>query len=174
MSGPAAEVQGLGSDLAVLYGRELDRLVKELEAYPEEALLWSVQGEQRNRPGNLALHVAGNLLYYVGDGLAQTGYVRDRAAEFESRDLPREELIRRLHAARAVVTDALANVSDVAMGQAYPGTPPSRMEGITTRAFLLHLLWHVGWHTGQVYYHRLALTSSAGGAMESAPSSGLA
>ena len=166
MSGSASEVPRVGSDLAELFGRELDRLVREVEAYPEEALLWSVQGEQRNRPGNLALHVAGNLLHYVGDGLAQTGYVRDRAAEFGSRDVPREELIRRLHTARAVVTDALADVSDVAMGQAYPGTPPSRMEGITTRAFLLHLLWHVGWHTGQIYYHRLALTSSAGAATE--------
>ena len=166
MSGSAKEVPPIGSDLAALYGRELDRLVRELEAYPNEALLWSVQGEQRNRPGNLALHVAGNLLHYVGAGLAQTGYVRDRTAEFGSRDVPREELIRELHAARAVVTDTLADVSDVAMGQAYPGTPPSRMVGITTRAFLLHLLWHVGWHTGQVYYHRLALASSAGGAMD--------
>jgi hypothetical protein len=52
-------------------------------------------------------------------------------------------------------------LADEAMDRAHPGEVPARLQGITMRAFLLHLLWHVGWHLGHVYYHRLGLVDTA-------------
>src|ERR1700677_669039 len=41
-----------------------------------------------NSVGHLVLHLTGNLNYYVGAEIAQTGYVRDRPKEFAETTLP--------------------------------------------------------------------------------------
>lgn len=151
---PSTE-QPPGPDFADLYAREIGRFVRELGAYEREEELWTVHGRQGNAPGTLALHIAGNLRHYIGAGLGGTGYVRDRPAEFGRRDVPRAELIAELERCRAEIDPVLRGLTGADMASVYPGEPPERMQGITTRAFLLHLLWHMGWHLGQLYYHRL-------------------
>ena len=146
---------GAGRDFAWIFGRELEKLAHEVEAYSSEAALWHARGGQKNSPGTLALHLVGNLSHFIGAGLGGTGYVRDRAAEFTDRDVPRAELLDRIASCRASVVDVLESLDDAAVGGVYPAEPPAGMEGITTRALLLHLTWHLGWHLGQIYYHRL-------------------
>ena len=51
--------------------------------------------------------------------------------------------------------NATRNMSDEVMDGRYPGRPPSSMYVVGTRRFLMHLLWHLGWHEGHIYYHRL-------------------
>ena len=143
-----------GTDFASLMGRELDRLTREIEAYEDEAELWIARGYQKNPPGTLALHLCGNLLHYVGEGLGNTGYVRDRAVEFSDR-VSRAEILERIGECKNVVTSVLTAVDDAALDAVYPGEPPTRMTGVRTRPFLLHLTWHLGWHLGQIHYHRL-------------------
>ena len=75
-------MNALGQELADLYGRELDRLAKEVAAYRSDDDLWSTMGSQKNPAGTLALHLVGNLSAYVGSGLGDSGYVRDRDLEF--------------------------------------------------------------------------------------------
>ena len=149
----------MGSDFGEIFCRELDRLKSEIEAYEDESALWLVLGGQKNAPGTLVLHLAGNLMHFIGAELGGIGYVRDREAEFSDRDVSRAELLRRIAACRATIAPILEALSDDVMETTYPGTAPSRMVGITTRAFLLHLTWHIGWHLGHIYYHRLALAS---------------
>ena len=150
----------MGQDFANIYGRELDRLAEEVAAYENDSDLWSTSGGQKNPPGNLALHTAGTLMHYISGGLGASGYVRDRDREFSERDVPRAEIVRRIRECRDTVVPVLEGLEDAALDGAHPGEVPARLQGITTRAFLLHLLWHVGWHLGHVYYHRLGLTDT--------------
>jgi hypothetical protein len=51
--------------------------------------------------------VAGNLQHFIGSVLGNTGYVRDRAAEFARRSGNRAEVIAELTRARQVVISVL-------------------------------------------------------------------
>jgi len=76
--------------------RELKALRREIEAYPSEDGMWEVLPGIANPGGNLALHLAGNIQYFLGNVLGKSGYVRNRDAEFGSRDVPRNELLREI------------------------------------------------------------------------------
>lgn len=147
----------MGRDFAHIFARELDRLAGEIDAYQNEADLWRTSGSQKNPPGTLALHTVGGLLSMIGAALGGTGYVRDRDREFRERDVPRAEVVRRIRECRDIVVPVLESVDEATLEGAHPGKVPEHLKGITTRAFLLHLLWHVGWHQGHIYYHRLGL-----------------
>ena len=94
--------------VAAILDRDLRTLRREVEAYPDDRALWQEVSGISNVAGTLVLHLAGNLQHYVGARLGQTGYVRDRSAEFASRDVPRSELLRQIEAARAAVKAALS------------------------------------------------------------------
>jgi uncharacterized damage-inducible protein DinB len=151
-------VSTTGKDLALVIGRELDRVADEISAYRDERNLWVTQGAQRNAPGTLALHLAGNLQHYIGAGLGDTGYVRDRAAEFNDRDVPREELLARLREARDTTVRVLSELDEETFvtGRCAVELPEAYVD-MTVRALVIHLTWHLGWHEGQIYYHRLAV-----------------
>ena len=150
----------LGQDFARIYDRELDRLATEVAAYTSDADLWSTVGAQKNPPGALALHVVGGLLAMIGAALGGTGYVRDREREFSGRDVPRNEVVRRIRECRDVIVPVIEGLDDAMLTATYPGKTPPRLEGISTQGFLMHLLWHLGWHLGHVYYHRLGIAES--------------
>ena len=38
---------------------------------------------------------------------------------------------------------------------------PEAYADMTVRAYMIHLTWHIGWHQGQIYYHRLAVEPPA-------------
>ena len=94
--------------VAAILDRDLGTLRREVEAYPDERGLWQEVPGISNVAGTLALHLAGNLQHYIGARLGRTGYVRDRAAEFARRDVPRSELLSQIEAARAAVKAALS------------------------------------------------------------------
>jgi len=148
-----------GQDLAAIFEREFNRLVSEIGAFENEDDLWTVHGQQKNSPGTLALHLCGNLLHFVGAELGDTGFVRDRDGEFSSR-MSRQELIAHVVASRGTVVRVLLGLPNEVLDGIYPGEPPETMRGVGTRRFLMHLLWHFGWHEGHIYYHRLGATTS--------------
>jgi len=56
--------------------------------------LWKRPYPYGNSIGHLLLHLIGNLNYYIGAGVAGTGYVRDRDREFnETARRPKEEVL---------------------------------------------------------------------------------
>lgn len=142
--------------IATVMTRELRALRREVESYPSDADLWELVPGIANPGGNLVLHLAGNIQYFVGNVLGKTGYVRNRDAEFGDRDVPRDELLRELDQAIAAVETGLARVSDADLAQTYP--EPVGGISSTTGAFLAHLAVHLAYHLGQVDYHRRILT----------------
>lgn len=148
----------LGPAFARILTRELERLIRLLEAYPDEESLWRVEGSVRNSAGTLALHMAGNLEHFVGHVLGESDYVRDREAEFGERDVPRGEMIRRIRRCQETVRESLDTMSDETLLDPCPGPLPGSLGAEPSAAeFLTHLTWHLGWHLGQVDYHRRLL-----------------
>lgn len=152
--GEAPVSAAAGAAFARIVRRELGRLADEIRAYPAEESLWRIAGETKNSGGTLALHLVGNLQHYVAGTLGGSGYVRDRDAEFNDRDVPREQILARIEACRRAVPSVLEDLSEEVLASSYPGTLPEHMGEATTREFLLHLVWHLGWHLGQISYHR--------------------
>ena len=153
-------MSALSRDFARILGRDLHKVAEQVEAYADEGDLWSVFGETKNSAGTLALHIVGNLEHFVSGVLGNSGYVRDRDAEFGNRDVPREELIRRLAECREHVVTTLEGLSDAALQLPYPGKLPAHLEGASTHLFLLHLAGHLNWHLGQMDYHRRMLPAT--------------
>jgi uncharacterized damage-inducible protein DinB len=136
--------------------RDLRALRREVEAFPDERDLWRVPPGVTNSAGTLALHLAGNIQHYVGAVLGHTDYVRDRAAEFSRRDVPRPEILGQIDAAIRAVERGLAALSDATLAADYP--EPVAGFTVTTSEWLVHLAVHVGYHLGQVDYHRRIVT----------------
>lgn len=147
----------LARDFARIVGRDLDKLAQQIEGYPSDADVWRVAGDTKNSAGTLALHLVGNMEHFIGAVLGHTGYVRDRDAEFATRDVPRKEIVTLVTACRGQVVSTLEGLSDAALHLPYPGKLPPHMEGATTHLFLVHLTAHLSWHMGQVDYHRRML-----------------
>jgi uncharacterized damage-inducible protein DinB len=132
--------------------RDLNKLEQELRQYPTESLIWKVEQGITNPAGNLTLHLCGNLQYYVGAVLGNTGYVRNRDLEFTAKDKSRADLLSELERTRAAVNATLPVLSEAQLQSEYPvdvfGKP------MKTLYFLIHLTAHFSYHLGQVNYHR--------------------
>ena len=144
--------------LSGILARDLISLRKEIEAYPGEPDLWRGAEGITNSGGTLALHLAGNLQHFIGAVLGNTGYIRNRDAEFAERDVPRAEVLHRIDAALAAVKDTLAGLSDADLAREYP-LPVGKVR-VETGDFLIHLATHLTYHLGQVDYHRRMVTRS--------------
>ena len=149
----------LARTLEAILVRELATLRMEIEAYPTEADIWRVEPGISNSGGTLALHLAGNLQHFVGTVLGKSGYVRDRDAEFASRDVSRDELIGQIEQARAAVSRTLPSLGEAELDQPFP--EPVAKVRVTTGDFLVHLAAHLAYHLGQVNYHRRILTQGS-------------
>ena len=151
-----------GKEFADVVGRELGRLEELIESYQDSNDLWRVDGEAKNPPGTLALHLAGALEHYVGAVLGGTGYIRDREAEFGDRKVPKEEILRRIASAKRSAVSTLEKLDDDTLRQTYPASTGAGETGgigeVTTRHLLVHLTWHLGWHLGQIHYHKRLLS----------------
>ncbi len=141
--------------------RELRSLRLELEAYPDERLIWSLPPGLPNSAGTLALHLAGNLRHYIGALLGGTGYVRNRDEEFSARGLPRAVLLDHIAEAETAIRATLPGLTETRLSQPFPEA--IRDYHLETGEFLIHLAVHLGYHLGQVSYHRRIVTGDVKG-----------
>ncbi|MGH9496948.1 MAG: DinB family protein [Candidatus Sulfotelmatobacter sp.] len=82
--------------------------VRELSAPLTNAQFWQKPYPYGNSFGHLILHLTGNLNYYIGAQIAQTGYVRDRPREFnDPNPPPKDKALERFDAAVAMVAKAI-------------------------------------------------------------------
>lgn len=146
-------------ELQALYARDLAAVIRELNAYPDEASLWRVQGDIVNPAGNLALHLIENLSQFIGDDLGGVPFERDRPAEFARRDVPRAGLVAGLEGVAALVHDTLGRLDPARLEERAARTLPGFPADMTVRFFLIHLFGHLNWHLGQVNYHRRIVTA---------------
>jgi hypothetical protein len=142
---------------ATLFDRELGKLEAELGQYVEQKDLWMIAGQISNSPGNLCLHLCGNLQNYIGTVMGETGYVRNRPYEFSARDLSKEHLLTEISRTRTALSITFKKITDEDLYRQYPeevlGYP------MTTVFFLNHLFGHFGYHLGQINYHRRLITA---------------
>ncbi len=142
----------LNEILLDLYERDLNKLKVEIGLYTDEDDLWKKPGNVPNSAGNLILHLNGNLQHFFGAVLGQTGYIRNRDAEFSQTGVPRDQMLADIDTSRAVVRSTLASITDADLAATYPievfGKP------MTTGWFITHLCTHLTWHLGQINYHR--------------------
>jgi hypothetical protein len=139
--------------------RDLRTVQRELAAYPSDADLWRQPNTIPNSAGTLALHLAGNLRHYVGAVLGDTGYVRDRDAEFRRRNVPRAEIMRELDAAVADVGAVMSRITDTELSATFPQAVAGKH--VSTVDMLLHLATHLTYHLGQIDYHRRLAAGNA-------------
>lgn len=144
--------------LAGVLIRDLRTARRELEAYPDEASLWTIPPGLGNSGGTLALHLAGNIQHFIGAVLGGTGYVRNREAEFSRREVTRTELIEQLEAAIDAVERVLPGMDAQALDAEFP-IPLSKVR-VATGDFLTHLAAHLAYHLGQLDAHRRVVTAS--------------
>ncbi|HEU5303288.1 MAG TPA: DinB family protein [Gemmatimonadales bacterium] len=138
--------------------RDLRALRREVEAYPEDRAVWQQVPGISNVAGTLVLHLTGNLQHYLGARLGGTDFIRNRAAEFSRRDVPRAELVREIEAARAAVKTAVARIAAPELAAEFPETVGGVR--VVTGEYLIHLATHFAYHLGQVDYHRRMVTGS--------------
>ena len=141
--------------LIELYERDLNKLREEIMQFADETDLWKTSEGITNSAGNLCQHLTGNLQHFFGAVLGETGYVRDRDAEFAARVASRDDLLKDIDNALASVKGTLEKLSDEDFSKTYPievfGHP------MTTGFFLTHLDTHFNYHLGQINYHRRLL-----------------
>ncbi len=148
----------LNQILLDLYERDLEKLRAEIELFTDESNLWKTTGGITNSAGNLCQHLTGNLQHFFGAVLAESGYVRDRDAEFSARDTSKAELIAEIDEAARSVKDTLAKLSDEDLEKIYPIEVLD--QPMTTAKFLVHLSTHFNYHLGQINYHRRLLATA--------------
>lgn len=142
-------------NLINLYDRDLRRLETELAAFRKEENLWRVTGQIANPAGNLGLHLVGNLTTYISKNLGGIDYIRDRPAEFSRRDVPLSELLAVIRTTHGHVISTLQKLTRDDLEARYPEDVLGFE--MTKGYFLLHLLAHLAYHTGQINYIRRVL-----------------
>lgn len=137
--------------------RDLEKLKGEILLYKNEAMLWKREGDVANSAGNLCLHLIGNLNTYIGAQLGNTGYTRNRPLEFSTAFVPREQLMVQLTETINVVASGLSILQDDDLKKEHPYLVWDQK---TSVGFLLmHLAVHLGYHLGQINYHRRMMDS---------------
>jgi len=138
--------------LLQLFEKDLNRLAEEINLYEKEDIIWEIKDGIKNSGGNLCLHITGNLQHFIGAVLGDSGYVRNRNAEFTLKNIPRVKLQERIDETKSVVLDTLEQMSKKELEKLYPQQVLD--EPVTTEYFLIHLLTHLNYHLGQINYHR--------------------
>ena len=142
----------LTNTLILLFERDLNKLISELNLYQNEANIWKIENNISNSAGNLALHLIGNLNSYTGKEIGKTEYIRNRELEFSLKNIPREELIHKIEKTILVVKTSQEMIKEEELKNEYPILVFSKKT--TTEYFLVHLTTHLAYHLGQINYHR--------------------
>lgn len=137
-----------------LYTRDINKIIAEIKAYPNEESIWEVLPGTTNSGGHLTQHLIGNLKTYIGKPFGKIAYERNRTAEFSARLFTREELINTLESLVEIITLSLRNLSEEQLNQSYPEEILSIDPHQTIDLVLLHLLAHLSYHLGQINYQR--------------------
>jgi uncharacterized damage-inducible protein DinB len=135
--------------------RDLQKLQNEISSYQREASLWKTDKNISNSAGNLCLHLVGNLNTYIGAVLGNSGYLRDREAEFSRKNVSQTQLVEQIVHTRQIVDQTMREIDEAQLEKDYPLLVlPERT---TTGYFLAHLAGHLNYHLGQINYHRRLL-----------------
>lgn len=137
------------------YIRDLDRLIDNIKDTSEDDL-WRVPDGVSNSIGVLAQHLVGNLNHFIGEGLGQTGYVRQREQEFVTADTSKKELILSVEKLKATLDHIFDAIENDSFDEPYPRDLSFEA---STGGFMIHLYGHLNYHLGQINYLRRILSA---------------
>src|SRR5277367_6323689 len=124
--------------------------IHELATPLTNAQFWQKPFPYGNSFGHLVLHLTGNLNYYIGAQIAQTGYVRDRPREFNDPNPPsKEDALKRFDDAVAMVQQTIGAQSAEDWSKEYSGTGTNAKVRLD---MILQCAAHIQHHIGQMIY----------------------
>jgi uncharacterized damage-inducible protein DinB len=140
----------IGKDLADYYAMVREQTHQWVDPLREEQI-WQRPFAHGNSVGHLLLHMTGNLNYYIGARIAETGYVRDREREFtESEAKPKVEVLAAFDRAIAMVIASI----EAQFGEEWlrPYSASREPESQERFAIFLRCAGHAYHHVGQLIY----------------------
>jgi len=130
--------------------KELAGRVRELAAPLSDQQFWTKPFPFGNSFGHLVLHLTGNLNYYIGAQIAQTGYVRDRPREFtETAKPPKAETLKKFDDAIELVLRTIGSQSPDDWSKPYTGAGSDARDRFD---MVLQCASHLDHHLGQMIY----------------------
>ena len=152
------------NDLSELVAKDLAdyyKMVREQTHYWVDPLseeqLWRRPFAHGNSVGHLLLHMTGNLNYYIGARVAESGYVRDRDREFsEPLRKPKAEVLAAFDRVIALVIQTIQEQS--AEDWLKPYSALREPESTERFAIFLRCAGHAYHHVGQLIYLSRELT----------------
>ena len=119
-----------------------------LEALNDGQLWWRAN-EESNTVGNLVLHLCGSTRFNIGHGVGDSGYVRDRDAEFaEQGPVAKDELLARFESAMTEADRVLSGFDPARLGDTTDRTGKTA----TYAELILGQVLHFTAHAGQIVY----------------------
>ena len=153
---PTTVAEGLAARL-----EELTNTAKSLAQPLSEEQFWSRPFPFGNSFGHLALHLTGNLNYYIGAEMAGTGYVRDRPREFSETARPgKEETMRRLQEAVELTARTIRAQSESDWSKDYTASGALKVKN--RFQMMLRCTSHFDHHVGQMQYLCFAVAKAGG------------
>ncbi len=125
------------------------QFLKLLSEVPEN-ILWQKPDAIANSIGALARHLTGNLNHYLGSGVLNNGYKREREQEFHAGPILRKELISGLRAAVIVARNAIDEIDTAQASK--PHTTPCGEEFESLALHVTRITTHFSYHVGEAYY----------------------
>src|ERR1700686_1518151 len=142
--------QVIAKDLAAYYEMVREETHRWVDPLSEEQV-WQRPFAHGNSVGHLLLHTTGNLNYYIGARVAETGYVRDRDREFtEPEPLPKAEVLAAFDRTIAMVIETKKQQSEKDWLKPYSAVPEP--EATEQFAIFLRCAGHAYHHVGQLIY----------------------
>lgn len=135
-----------------LFEREILALINELTLFNNEELIWKTTPGISNSAGNLSLHIIGNLNHFIGTTLGNTDYIRNRDAEFSSKNIPLDKMIFDLKNTIELIKTVIPKLDSKTLKSDFPLLINNT--SYRTDFFIQHLLSHLSYHLGQVNYLR--------------------
>jgi len=124
--------------------------IRELAAPLTNSQFWQKPFPFGNSFGHLVLHLTGNLNYYIGTQIANTGYVRDRPKEFNDPNPPsKEEALKRFDDAVAMVLKTIRAQSPEDWSKQYSGVGATAEKRLD---MVIQCAAHMQHHIGQMIY----------------------
>ena len=137
-------------NIKVIMARDLRALATEIIEVDDQYLWIQIPGII-NPVGVLAMHICGNLKFFIGSVLGENGYIRQREKEFEISHISKQTIIKEIEETIEVVESVLDQFPDDRIHDEMPVTPPHH-KGRSIEFFLIQLCCHLSRHRGQLNY----------------------
>lgn len=131
-----------------LFEESVPRLKKCLNQLTETEI-WYRPNENSNSPGNIVLHLCGNVRQWILSGLGKKNDTRTRQAEFDERGpIPTRDLIQKTDDLMKEVEAVLDSVTPEMLLEKHD-VQVYRETGLS---ILVHVVEHFSYHVGQLTY----------------------